>query len=239
MTVVQRRIRKIINWTTEEEKIIANVILAEVSIGSTLQKAYNIATEKVNAAFGNDRTSEGVAFRWNSILKNNYIKEFETVKAQGKLARGNAPITPKQQSFEDIKESDEVETFIKQTPVNNISKLPNEEEVPKVSKPEGLAATALEELENVKLFIENSVNQNLEIEVLRTQLAFEQEESRKKDIKYSNLEKKYEVLEEDYNAILKLIDRARKLTVSEENHQIEKSEPNKFQMERNGNLVKR
>lgn len=266
MTTTQRKISRINNWKPEEENIIVNVILAEVTMGNTLQKAYSIATEKVNKAFGNSRTFDGVAFRWTSVLKPNYIQEFEKAKAEGKKHRikngSSSLLTPKtapqQQSLPLKEEKDEVTEFIKNTPVNEVTQLQIEEKAELQPKPEvavapktktvksGSTDEMLESLEVLKSFVENSSNLHLQLELANTELAFAQGEVKKSDEKYSLLEKKYdtlqkkyETLEEDYNAILKLIDRARKLTVDEENEQQEKSSACRFKMEPNGNLIRR
>lgn len=74
--------RKQGNWTKEEDQILAEIILSHVSQDSTQLKGFNEVSEQLN------RTSAACAYRWNSVVRKQYLKELTEAK-KSKLNKEN------------------------------------------------------------------------------------------------------------------------------------------------------
>mgnify|MGYP001489417690 CR=1 FL=1 len=66
------------NWTPEEDRVLAEIVLKHVSQASTQLKAFEEAANKLN------RTPAAVGFRWNSKVRKDYEKELEEAKRKRK-----------------------------------------------------------------------------------------------------------------------------------------------------------
>lgn len=66
-------------WTPEEDKILVNTILQFLGEGKTQTTAFEKAAEIMEGK----HTSKACAFRWNGVLRKNYLKEIEEAKIKG------------------------------------------------------------------------------------------------------------------------------------------------------------
>ncbi|WP_372011348.1 hypothetical protein NBRC13296_12320 [Paenibacillus chitinolyticus] len=78
------------NWTSQEDKVLSDTILAHIASGSTQLQAFEEVSAKV------DRSSAACGFRWNSELRKIYTEEIQkakTKRVESKMKRSNKNLT--------------------------------------------------------------------------------------------------------------------------------------------------
>jgi prespore-specific regulator len=194
-------------WTQDEDLLLAEVVLRHIRDGGTQLAAFEEVGRKLS------RTSAACGFRWNSYVRKQYKSGIELAKKQRKEAK---------------KESNSSET--------NVASIVNQNEVevefPKTVEVSTIrqVITLLEEYEQSQQNHESFKQENKELKEVILTL-----EEKNKQLLEENgtLANNLEVIEEDYNALIEIMERARKMVVLQED---ERSRKVKFQMDRNGNL---
>lgn len=156
-----------------------------------------------------NRTAAAVGFRWNAIVRHKYEQAIQLAKKQRKeLKRAQAMKSAK-----------------------NVSKLQSQQ----LSKPLDLD-DVIQFLTQLK---EERSQSSTELKDLKERLEKEKEqllkenEKLKKELK--SLEQKYSIVQEDYQSLIQIMERARKMVVLQE----ESSDTGTaFKMDKNGNLEK-
>ena len=237
-------------WTEEDDLLLAETVLRHVREGSTQLNAFEEVGDKLN------RTSAACGFRWNAVVRHTYDKALSLAKKQrkqrqrilGKDQGGKKKLlyTPPTPSFEDITvpvptaqshdselefETSNYETEIAEMisiekPVSSVSYMPTD--MPN-------------NLETVISYLESMNGRMLHAEVLKTEnerLKLEIKELKKRNEelegKVNHLEQNSGLIQEDYETLMKIMNRARKLVLLEEDER----PATKFKMDRNGNLEK-
>ncbi len=199
-------------WTQDEDLLLAEVVLRHIRDGGTQLAAFEEVGKKLS------RTSAACGFRWNSYVRKQYKSGIELAKKQRKEAKKDstdstvleAPIATKDNSNEE-----EVNVQLpKTTEVSTIRKI----------------ITLLEEYEQSQQNHGVLKQENTELREIILSL---EEKNRKLLEENGTLANNLEVIEEDYNALIEIMERARKMVVLQED---ERSRKVKFQMDRNGNL---
>lgn len=234
-------------WTEEDDLLLAETVLRHVREGSTQLNAFEEVGDKLN------RTSAACGFRWNAVVRHNYEKALQLAKKQRKqrhrllgkdqggkkklLYNPPAPtisevsLLPEPQEFMEIEEQKEIEIDYS----NLISTVTSD-------------MTSITTLDDVIVFLQSMNKQTLHSEVLKIEnerLKAELIETRNElnkvkrineelQDKISNIEENNETIQEDYETIMKIMNRARKLVLLEEDI----PHATKFKMDRNGNLEK-
>lgn len=182
-----------------------DLILAEIVLRHIREGSTQlIAFEEVGKQLS--RTTAACGFRWNSFVRKQYISGIELAKKQRK--EGKKQILQEKAKFPDIEEvqSDNLQ----------------EEKW---------------DLESVISFLESlKVQQefkNQSNEHLNEELALLVQENEQLKEKVAYLEEKLVQTEEDYLALIEIMDKARKMVILEEG---KKNSKVKFQMDKNGNL---
>ncbi|WP_409292105.1 RsfA family transcriptional regulator [Peribacillus sp. SCS-37] len=198
-------------WSQDEDLLLAEVVLSHIRDGSTQLKAFEEVGRKLS------RTSAACGFRWNSFVRKQYKSGIEHAKMQRKESKKN-----------------------------------NLEAPPPAAAPSSPAAAAsmkdaareasadhLVNLNDVIQFLVQydqnyqSGNNVQETEVMRRELETLKKEYDQIVQHNLQLQEKLRNVEEDYRALLQIMEKARKLIFLEE----EMNSPNvKFQMDKNGNL---
>ena len=190
-------------WSQDEDVVLAEVVLRHIRDGSTQLKAF----EEVGKRLA--RTSAACGFRWNSFVRQQYKSGIELAKKQRK---GN-----KQQAVDHTKDVQETKLAV----------------VEKSEARQGESIT----IEEIILFL-SQINEHTAVnqeqnEKLLAEARVLSCENDKLQMENKHLLNQLTILEEDYRTLLSIMERARKLTVLEE----EKNSPKvKFQMDKNGNL---
>ncbi|MCI0763541.1 RsfA family transcriptional regulator [Bacillus sp. TL12] len=199
-------------WTGEDDLLLAETVLRHIRSGSTQLKAFDEVGDKLN------RTSAACGFRWNAEVRQNYEDTVQLAKKQRKeLKRSEANtekeqlLKPKQKVIIDAEFSEEL-----------------------VSNKPSLT------MQDVISFLQNLGHSNprlekiqIENEDLHKKLASLQQTNEKLEDKLATLTKKQQAIEEDYAMLVRIMDRARKLVlVDEQEDQIAPI----FKTDQNGNL---
>lgn len=192
-------------WTQDEDLLLAEVVLRYIRDGGTQLTAFEEVGKKLS------RTSAACGFRWNSYVRKQYKSGIELAKKQRKEIKREyaAKIpAPEVSEFNSINEklfvSDNLTISAVISYLNHLEQLENE----------------YTKLKDENLQLKRKVDK-LEGEVqLLGQAKLE-------------LETSMNLVEEDYRALIEIMERARKMVVLQDD---EKNKKVKFQMDRNGNL---
>lgn len=232
-------------WTEEDDLLLAETVLRHVREGSTQLNAFEEVGDKLN------RTSAACGFRWNAVVRHTYDKALSLAKKQrkqrkrilgkdlgGKKRLLYTPPTPtisditipaNQSVEEDIETSIHLDTEV-ETPYKPMEYVEKEQ-----SHTQNLS------LDAVITYLKSMNGTSLQLEVLRTEnerLKYELNDVRKRnqelERKVNHLEQDTGLIQEDYETLMKIMNRARKLVLLEEDDR----PATKFKMDRNGNLEK-
>ncbi|MCF6138053.1 RsfA family transcriptional regulator [Pseudalkalibacillus berkeleyi] len=243
-------------WSEEDDLLLAETVLRHVREGSTQLLAFEEVGDQL------DRTSAAVGFRWNAIVRKKYEQALKIARRQRKerkrAAATQAPASRKVEKqdpyqtrydepmdFENYHPLSEPKHRIEvaeelHTPTPVVSDTPREAEVRShVPTPKSNQTV---ELDTVIEFLQNLKHQNTDsstVKMRNEQLELEcnnlrtQNEEFEKEIK--ELKNNYSSLKEDYQALLQIMDRARRMVLLQDQDELSSS---KFKMDKNGNLEK-
>lgn len=238
-------------WTEEDDLLLAETVLRHVREGSTQLNAFEEVGDKLN------RTSAACGFRWNAVVRHNYDKALSLAKKQrkqrqrilGKDQGGKKRLlyTPPSPTISDIMvphvQEEELE-LISEVDTTNYEAAEEfvvaEALAPKTQHTPVTLETAMS-LDTVIAYLESMNGRMLQAEVLKTEnerlkLEIKGLKKRNEDLenKISHLEQNSGLMQEDYETLMNIMNRARKLVLLEE----EERPATKFKMDRNGNLEK-
>ena len=205
-------------WSHEDDLLLAETVLRHIREGSTQLNAFEEVGDKLN------RTSAACGFRWNAEVRNKYDSAIDLAKRQRKekkramaknMKTTRKPIIAMEQNYSDQLERIEGTSTEKQgnqgmtidTVINFLHGLQKDYYASNQSK------VTLEATQNEKVKLEEQVA------ILKKQLR--------------ETEKQLATMQEDYQAFIQIMDRARKMAVLEDNGAA--SSP-AFRMDKNGNL---
>ena len=238
-------------WTEEDDLLLAETVLRHVREGSTQLNAFEEVGDKLN------RTSAACGFRWNAVVRHNYDKALSLAKKQrkqrqrilGKDQGGKKRLlyTPPSPTISDImvphvqEEELELNTEVDTTNYEAAEEFVVAEALtPKTQHTPVTLETAMS-LDAVIAYLESMNGRMLQAEVLKTEnerlkLEIKGLKKRNEDLenKISHLEQNSGLMQEDYETLMNIMNRARKLVLLEE----EERPATKFKMDRNGNLEK-
>lgn len=199
-------------WTEDDDLLLAEVTLRHIREGSTQLIAFEEVGHKLN------RTSAACGFRWNSLVRRKYEAAIQIAKAQRKQKNyqrttnlSDVEVTRKSEPQEEILCEDKEETITYDMIIKFLKKQKN-------------YSTTMSK--NSKKYEKFAEEKNQEIERLKRENS-----ELKEKVKY--IESDYQVVNEDYKALVQIMDRARKLAFLENNEDAPKPI---FKMDSNGNL---
>jgi RsfA family transcription factor len=191
-------------WTHDEDLLLAEVVLRHIREGATQLAAFEEVGRKLS------RTAAACGFRWNSHVRKQYKTGIEVAKKQRKELRA-VPQQEEEPLMEPIVQEENKSPSVKSKNAikDLISFLQQYEEAP-----------SMQEIQQENRQLTGKIKK-LEEEVAKLQ--------HEKESLINNLE----VIEEDYHALIEIMDRARKMVILQED---ERNRKVKFQMDKNGNL---
>lgn len=199
-------------WSPDEDVLLAEVVLRNIREGGTQLKAFEEVGKQLT------RTAAACGFRWNSYVRKQYKSGIELAKKQRKEAKKQSKPAEKEE---------EPNVPVNETPA---ASLEVEEKQTRIS------------LETVKQYLdelykkadsasgnqENLDEHKVKIHDLEKQIYYLSAENEK-------LETQLKSMEEDYSALIDIMERARKRVGQKED---DKQQKMKFQFEPKGNLEK-
>ncbi|WP_227935714.1 RsfA family transcriptional regulator [Alkalihalobacillus deserti] len=178
-------------WSTDEDLILAEVVLRHIREGSTQLSAFEEVGERLS------RTSAACGFRWNSAIRKKYESAIALAKKQrskGKKSQLEA-VEWSEENSEELVDSVPAVAEVKETLV---------EKTPMLNQPltmETVLSFLEEYHENTKKQVPEEEIEQLRNENIQLQRELEKVKEEKK------------IMTEDYRALLSIMDRARKLSI--------------------------
>jgi prespore-specific regulator len=241
-------------WTDEDDLLLAETVLRHVREGSTQLNAFEEVGDKLN------RTSAACGFRWNAVVRHNYEKALQLAKKQRKQRQrilGNDQngkkkllYSPPEPSVEEI----ETITTVAASTMPEMNEIYSMEMAEEIPTPTSLSTIPIstpvptEEvyssgvtLNTVISYLQNLNRSNLQVDILKgenerlkRELAELRGKNKELETKLGQMEQDTITIQEDYETLMKIMNRARKLALFDE----EERPATTFKMDRNGNLEK-
>ena len=173
-------------WTHDEDLLLAEVVLRHIREGSTQLKAFEEVGKQLS------RTSAACGFRWNSFVRKQYKSGIELAKKQRKEQVVNNPememdsvaVAENVTIEEKTPEHEDKESITLQEVILYLTKMDEFFQVDNKEKERISERSLFLEQENVRLLEENAL-----------------------------LQENLKAVEEDYRALMQIMERARKLSV--------------------------
>ncbi|WP_433946125.1 RsfA family transcriptional regulator [Paenibacillus sp. SN-8-1] len=205
-------------WSAEDDLILAEVTLRHIREGSTQLTAFEEVGEKIA------RTPAACGFRWNSCVRKKYEAAIQIAKAQ-------------RQKRNYLK---------KQSPLmggSSMASLTSVDLEEGLYKSEGVTEETIS-IDAVIRFLrqwKNTVQESSrhmrslekKIRDKEEEIASLREENRRLSLQVNEVQTDYRVVNDDYKALIQIMDRARRLAFLNEEDEESKS---RFKMDANGNL---
>jgi prespore-specific regulator len=201
-------------WTQDEDLLLAEVVLRSIREGGTQLQAFEEVGKKLS------RTAAACGFRWNSTIRKQYKTGIELAKKQRKEMKKSSEVESNSPVL--VQEPSLVSTMEKEIPSPTIEKeLVFEDILVYLNK-------LYDRAEGIKEYEESLISYKEKVSLLEQKL---------EDISAENirLQKEFYTMENDYKALVEIMERARKMVVLKDEEFAQKV---RFQMDRNGNLEK-
>ena len=197
-------------WTAEDDNLLADIILHHIRSGSTQLTAF----EEVGQRLG--RTKAACGYRWNAIVRKQFTAQIEIAKAERRAnqsTRLREENVPGQAAVYEAGGDEGVERA-------------------KVGWGEVLKFLRGQRAESQALHSRlRQLERDLELHVAEVDRLTQ--ENRGLQSELGRMEQELNVVKEDYVALVRIMERARKLTFLADGEDMEKP---KFKMDENGNL---
>ncbi|UYX52069.1 RsfA family transcriptional regulator [Bacillus thuringiensis] len=221
-------------WTDEDDLLLAETVLRHVREGSTQLNAFEEVGDQLN------RTSAACGFRWNAVVRYSYEQALQLAKKHrkdkmravgGEQAKKRLLYTPPASAaaITDYEEHVPYETAAQYT------------EATPYQEPTVPASKNSITMQDVIYFLQTVGSSNIKVTALENENTRLKQEIKAQILRNEELEKKLERLEqqshtvqEDYETLMNIMNRARKLAVMDDEERSQTS----FRMDRNGNLEK-
>jgi prespore-specific regulator len=237
-------------WSEENDLLLAETVLRHVREGSTQLNAFEEVGDKLN------RTSAACGFRWNAVVRHDYEKALQLAKKQRKQ-RQRALGQPAKKLLYTPPETvvnEDIPFILEQSeekPLEQYQPLPQTRVERKAAEMKsqpvyagyggGSVDSASLSLEQVIGFLQTMKHSNVHTSALQQENERLVKENAELARTNSDLEQRVQQLQneqvtvqEDYETLMKIMNRARKLVLFDEEDRV----PSKFMMDRNGNLEK-
>jgi prespore-specific regulator len=198
-------------WSHEEDVVLAETVLRYIREGGTQLAAFEEVGNRLN------RTAAACGFRWNAEVRKRYVEAIELAKKQRKERKRALEMAKKLQK-ENISPSANI-SYQGSSPFLPASPLTLEQ-----------CIVFLQTLKHDYEQVEATKKENERLKQEQVQLQKQREELQQK---LERLEAQQSTIKEDYEALVKIMERARKLVVEEE---YGGPPAHIFRMDKNGNL---
>ncbi|WP_028783314.1 RsfA family transcriptional regulator [Thalassobacillus devorans] len=209
-------------WSHEDDLLLAETVLRHIREGSTQLKAFDEVGDALN------RTSAACGFRWNAEVRQKYDQAIEIAKKQRKeKKRAEAIEQPKRAAKAPVPYSGE-QSSPNEEHSANFTDQPSEPAFSQMN-----LRDVINYLRSLQTDMDSSANHRNKLEKVTAENQQLKEEKNKLEKKYAQLQRQLVTMQDDYQALIQIMDRARKMIVFDEEGDFAKPQ---FRMERNGNL---
>lgn len=206
-------------WSHEDDLLLAETVLRHIREGSTQLKAFDEVGDLLN------RTSAACGFRWNAEVRQKYEQAVELAKKQRKEKKRKEarqqPVFQKTQAPV-VYESDPEEEFLLPEPAAT--------EVAHRKQSTNTSDIQLSDVIQYLTALDQESSMSSSVKQQLSQLEAQNEELMERN---AQLSRQLESMTEDYQALIQIMDRARKMVMFDDQDQSFKPQ---FRMEKNGNL---
>ncbi|MTW84168.1 RsfA family transcriptional regulator [Virgibacillus dakarensis] len=206
-------------WSHEDDLLLAETVLRHIREGSTQLNAFEEVGDKLN------RTSAACGFRWNAEVRRKYDHAIDLAKRQRKEKKRAMAKNPQKQRKTVVslpQNYEETQTIIETVPAEAHA-----------DEPSLTMDMVIRYLKEVKkdYYASNQSKQSLEETQKENTILRDQVSELEK--KLAKTEEQLASIQEDYQVFMQIMDRARKMTVFEDQGNMK---PPAFRMDKNGNL---
>jgi len=209
-------------WSHEDDLLLAETVLRHIREGSTQLNAFEEVGDQLN------RTSAACGFRWNAEVRSKYENAIDLAKRQRKeKKRALAGKTQKQRTAglpANVQKDRTAEIFTN-------SEEPNDLVID--AEPSITLTMVIDYLKDLKKDYHASKQSKSSMEQTEKENAMLKEQVNKLEKQLKETDKQLTTIQEDYQAFIQIMDRARKMTVLEDKGSIHAPA---FRMDKNGNL---
>jgi prespore-specific regulator len=203
-------------WTPEDDLLLAETVLRHIREGSTQLKAFDEVGDVLN------RTSAACGFRWNAEVRQRYEEAVQIAKKQRKeMKRALA------------KQQKQTIALIQTLKADVIDAEFSEELVSPVSASSITITDVIRFLQDFQHEARDIVRLQTENDILERENADLKQQNEKLQNKVTRLLEQQNIIQEDYQNLVRIMDRARKMVLLDE--QEDRMAPI-FKMDKNGNL---
>lgn len=211
-------------WSHEDDLMLAETVLRHVREGSTQLKAFDEVGDRLS------RTSAAVGFRWNAIVRDRYEQALKLAKKQRKemkRAERRQPDYTKNEMHTPLQQEQPIAKPVLKTPINTTE--------PTQTKKELTMRDVITFLSNLEQSASSTNKLRTNLEKLESENQLLREENTLLNQRIKTLENEQQVMKEDYQSLIQIMDRARRMVVLNDNE--DQNVPT-FKMDKNGNLEK-
>lgn len=194
-------------WSRDEDLLLAEVVLRHIREGGTQLQAFEEVGKQLS------RTAAACGFRWNSYVRKQYKSGIELAKKQRKELKKQSQGPA---AGEEVSVKEEV------YPASN----PNREKVLTFEEVVDFIKGLYDQIEQTNVQEGELQQYKTKVQELEKKVYYLAAENEK-------LAKELNMIEQDYTALIEIMERARKMVVLQEEDRQQKV---KFQMDKNGNL---
>jgi prespore-specific regulator len=227
-------------WTHEDDLLLAETVLRYIREGGTQLQAFEEVGDKLN------RTSAACGFRWNAEIRQQYEQAIQIAKKQRKeRKRALANSTPAVQKQESpVRATVQKEKFSKPITTKTFQEEVGQEFVPPAAVSPQINTSnndslSMDDVIAFLLKVKQQGTQGSQVKLENERLKTENEELKRKNEelqrKVQQLTQQNSTIQEDYQALVQIMDRARRMVMFEDT---EERQAPVFRMDKNGNLEK-
>ncbi|WP_304653944.1 RsfA family transcriptional regulator [Domibacillus sp. PGB-M46] len=171
-------------WSEENDLLLAETVLRHVREGSTQLKAFEEVGDTLN------RTAAACGFRWNAVIRQQYEKALGLARKQRKQYLRGGQKKDRTSGLHVITENNPADQDTVEIPSSNTLTI-----------------------KQIIAFLQNINTSGEDYESLRRELETVKQEKTAIETKYEELEKRARTMQQDYEDLVRIMDRARKMVV--------------------------
>ncbi|MBY7143289.1 RsfA family transcriptional regulator [Virgibacillus sp. NKC19-3] len=207
-------------WSHEDDLLLAETVLRHIREGSTQLNAFEEVGDKLN------RTSAACGFRWNAEVRMKYDNAIDLAKRQRKEKK-RAMLGTTQ------KTKQPVVTLPKNSEGDTVEEKADAYPTPAIEEPSITMDMVITFLRKVKKDYHASNQSKVSLEHAQKENMELKEQVQSLERQLAQSEKQLSTIQEDYQAFIQIMERARKMTVLDDQGTMPTPA---FRMDKNGNL---